>query len=133
MHFQEKLLNCFIVGLLTVGLLIVTLFVFFDNDPSYIALAIFGTLFLASFWWLILIIRYKPKHVEGEAPQQDEPLTPLQKIALTIAVIGFVPWIFLWVLVIAPLVGLGHVSIKIHLIFILGVPIIGAWLWSKNK
>jgi accessory gene regulator protein AgrB len=133
MHFQEKLLNLFIVGLVSLVLFLITLFIFLDNDPSYVALGIFGALFLASFWWLILIFRYKPAAVEGEAQQEGEPWSRLQKIAAVAAVVGFIPWIFLWVLVIAPLVGLGQLSIKMHLFFILGLPIIATWLWSKNK
>lgn len=132
MHFQEKLLNLFIVGAVTVGFLLITVLVFMDNDPSFIALGIFGALFLASFWWLILIIRYKPAPAEGDAQQEDEPWTRLQKFVAVAAVVGFIPWIFLWVLVIAPLVGLGQLSIKVHLIFVLGIPGVVALLWPKK-
>ncbi len=133
MHFQEKLLNLFIVGAITAVFLLITVLVSMDNDPSLIALGIFGALFLASFWWLILIIRYKPVPAESDAHARDAPWTPLQKFVAIAAVVGFIPWVFLWVLVIAPLIGLGQLSVKMHLIFVLGIPGVIALLWPKKK
>ena len=41
-----------------------------------------------------------------------------------LGVLGLIPWTFIWVLVLATIFGLGNVSIKVNLIFVLGITVV---------
>ena len=64
---------------------------------------------------------------EKEDLEQNNEVSPRETMFIFLGVLGLIPWAFIWVLFLAPNFGLGNVSLKLNLIFVLGI-YAGAWV-----
>lgn len=69
----------------------------------------------------------------GPAAQGQEVVSTGETLLILLGVLGLIPWAFLWINVLAPMVGLGWLSFRGHLFFMLGIYLIPWWLLTRKR
>jgi hypothetical protein len=64
----------------------------------------------------------------------NQEVSPKETFLILLGVFGIIPWAIIWVNCLAPIVGLGNLPIKGHLVFVLGIPAAIWWFFfPKNE
>ncbi len=136
---MSKWVTILAAGFMSACGLFVSVMTILSTEPFRTAYLIVWALTVASAWWLIQVVRTPTvsEPVAEPMPAQQAhataPGTPPGGWMILACVFGTLLWSFLWVGVLAPLIGLGGIPVKLHLIFILGIPLVLLWIRDKLK
>jgi hypothetical protein len=75
----------------------------------------------------------KPAPQPANASVQGEVVSTRETLFLLLGVLGIFPWAIVWVMILAPKVGLGRLGIKAHLIIVLVTYLLPVWLLTRKK
>lgn len=124
---MTKWVAVLMASFITSALLVVIAIPFIYGDPISPWYFILVALFLCSSWWLFKTIKAPSRKESVSGLNQARVVPARETFFILLGILGLIPWAFIWVLVVAPLVGLGNLPVKGHLIPILGI-YAAAWL-----
>ena len=128
---MSKWLKVLVSGLISACLLFLLAIPVIYHEPFRIAYLVFLVLFLASAWWFWKVTRTPSVDVPGPPPGKEVTVPPAKSALIVLGVLSIIPWAFLWVTMLAPLLGLGKLPIKVHLLFVIGIPALAVWLYDR--
>jgi hypothetical protein len=70
---------------------------------------------------------------QRSATPEPEVVPPGETLLILLGVLGLIPWAFLWINVLAPMVGLRWLSFRGHVFFVVGLYLIPWWLLTRKR
>jgi hypothetical protein len=130
---MTKWVAVLMAGFVTLVLLSLVAIPFIYGEPIRPSYFILVALFLCSTWWLFRTIKAPSRKVSEPHLAEARIVPARETFFMLLGILGLIPWAFIWVLVIAPLVGLGSLPVKVHLIPVLGIYAAGWAILARRR